>query len=58
MKHVIPTVNWHMALADAIDASQDGDVIVVQNEAQKELGEIAKSRVCPDKNITFEVKET
>jgi len=52
----IPHANWHMALAIAIEETQDGDTIVVHNDAERELGEIAKERMCPQKQITFEVR--
>ena len=56
MEYIIPTGNWHIALADNIELAKDGDVIIVQNESQKELGESAKQRMCPKKQIIFEVK--
>lgn len=57
MKHTIPTENWHLALADAIEAAADGDVIVVHNAAMKELAEDARERMRPDKQLTFEIDE-
>ena len=55
MKFIIPTMDWTEYLAEAIEESQDGDVIVVASEVAKQLGERAKSRTCPDKKITFEI---
>ena len=51
--YTIPIGNWHMALADAIEQAEDGDIIEVHEQAMKELGERAKTRMCPDKKIEF-----
>ena len=53
----IPSSNWPTALWAAIDCSVDGDIIVILNEAMRELGEEAKERMCPNKEITFEVRD-
>ncbi len=58
MEHVIPAGNWTTALADTIEQSSNGDIIIVSDEAEKEMGESAKARMCPDKQITFEVRIT
>ncbi len=58
MEIEIPLGNWHMALADAIKDAQNGDVIIVKTEAQVELGGRAKERMCPDKEIMFEIKQS
>ncbi len=55
--HYIPQANWHMALADAIEQSKDGDIIVVHNLSMKELAERAHGRMCPGKNIVFQIEE-
>ncbi len=52
---VIPEADWLMKLADAIEDSMDGDVIIVSSEAKQELGQSAKDRMCPDKNVTIVV---
>lgn len=54
---VINRVNWPVKLADAVRDSQDGDVIQVATEAMRELGERAKARMCPDKNIAIVLTE-
>jgi hypothetical protein len=56
MKWTIPDMDSKEWLAEAIRDSVDDDVIIVKTEAAKELGERAKSRMCPDKKITFEVQ--
>jgi hypothetical protein len=53
----IPTGNWQMALVEAIDRAAPGDTIVVNTEAMKQLGLLAKARMHPDKQITFERKD-
>ncbi len=53
MNHFISSKNWTSALADAIVKAQHGDAIIVLTEAQKELGEHARLRMCPDKMIDF-----
>lgn len=58
MKHTIHFGNWHIALADAIEAADDGDVIIVHNEAMKELAEGARESMCPDKQLSFEIVES
>lgn len=57
MKYEIPMKNWTEALASAIEKADDGDVIVVSNIKQIALGNSAKSRMCPDKKVTFELKD-
>ena len=57
MRHVIPLKNWHMELANAIDNANDGDTIVVHDEDMKQLALSAKSRMCPDKQLEFELSE-
>ncbi len=56
MKITIPRANWHMALADAIEKAAPGDTILCHEEAMAELGRIAQSRMCPDKQLTFEIE--
>lgn len=55
--YTIPAGNWTIALADAIEQSVDGDVIVVDSDVKVELGQDAKDRMCPEKRLTFEVRE-
>jgi len=55
MEHTVPETNWHVASADLIRDSTDGDTIIVRSEAMRELGEIAHKRMCPNKMITFKV---
>ena len=40
----------------AIAVAQDGDVIEVHSEAQ-EYARQAHQRMCPDKNLTFEIEK-
>ncbi len=56
MTHTIPAKNWTIALADSINKSQPGDIIIVTTESQKQMGEKAKQRTCPNKPLSFEVK--
>jgi len=56
MTHTIPAKNWTRALADSINNSQPGDSIIVATESQKQMGENAKQRICPNKSLSFEVK--
>lgn len=49
--------NWTTKLAAAINDSCDGDIIIVNTPAQKELGERAKLRLCPRKRIIFKVEQ-
>lgn len=55
MEYTIPQANWTRALADLTEKSNDGDVIIVHSEEQKELAERAKSRMCPEKKVEFRV---
>jgi hypothetical protein len=57
MKHTVPYVNWHMALADVIEKAQDGDEIVCHSKAMADLGERARLRMCPEKHLMFSVSE-
>lgn len=45
-----------MQLADVIESAQDGDTIAVPSEAVAELGEMARERMCPNKELTFIVE--
>lgn len=54
--HYVPQANWHTALADAIEQSQDGDTIIVHNPSMKELAERALGRMCPGKLIFFQIR--
>mgnify|MGYP000082100079 CR=1 FL=1 len=56
MKIEIPRKNWTSELSDAIRNSSDGDVIVCHGPAMMELGKLAAARMCPEKNISFEVE--
>jgi hypothetical protein len=51
----VPVENWTSALPQAIRDAEDDDVLLVDTEAKKELGETAHKRMCPEKHITFEV---
>jgi hypothetical protein len=55
MKYNVPSADWLQKLADYIELAKDGDIIVVESDAAKELGERALKRMCPNKTITFEV---
>jgi len=52
---VIPSGNWTMALADAIENAGPDTVIVVNTDAKKELGLSAAERM--GKEVTIEVEE-
>ena len=54
MTFEIPAGNWASALADAIEASRDGDVIKMRTLSQAELGENVRLRMCPGKSLHFE----
>lgn len=55
--HMIPKAGWPTALANTIDECEGGDTIIVHTEAMFELGQIAHARMCPEKPITFEIKQ-
>ena len=55
MRHIIPERNWHMELANTIDNAQDGDTIVVHDEDMERLALRAKSRMCPNRELNFEI---
>ena len=57
MKHIIPTTDWHMALAQILETAVDGDIIVVKNESQQELAKRAISRMRPELKVTFVISE-
>ena len=57
MRYDVPAKNWTMVLADFIEQTQDGDVIVIASEAAKELAEKAKNRMCPEKKISFKIRD-
>jgi SOS-response transcriptional repressor LexA len=42
-----------MHLAQTLGIVQDGDIIIVHNEAQKTLGEIAAARMRPGVALSF-----
>lgn len=52
----IPRRNWNNELANAIENSSNGDVIVCHSQEMMELAERAKERMCPDKIISFELE--
>ena len=56
MRHQIPRANWHMVLADAIDKAEPGDTIVCHTEEMRELGLQARARMCPDKELIFDLE--
>lgn len=56
MRHPIPVVGWAMALADAISAAHDGDVVVVHSVDMQELAARACQGLCPDKELVFEIQ--
>lgn len=53
MRIIIPVGDWLMKLCDALETSNNDDEIIVKTQAIKELAEMAKERICPDKNIIF-----
>ena len=55
MRHIISTTDWTTSLADAIEVANNGDTIVCHNDAMVELGKRARSRMCPNKTLTFEL---
>jgi hypothetical protein len=54
--YVIKHVNWTEDLIEKIKKASDGDTIICHSEAKTELGKKAKSRMCPDKKISFVIK--
>lgn len=55
---IIPAKNFHTALADALEKSQDGDNIVVGSQSQAELARRALARgVLKGKQINIQVRE-
>ena len=53
MIYHIPARNWSTALAEAIDAAQDGDTIAVASATQQRLAAYAVARMCPDKDLAI-----
>ena len=53
----IPSVNWHMAIADAIKEANEPTVLVVNTEAKKELALSAAERIGKKHLITVEIEE-
>ncbi len=49
--------NWLTALANAMFAVNDGDVIAVPDERMKHLAERSKARVCPMKQVKIEIQK-
>ncbi len=50
-------MSWLQDLANKIENAQDGDIIDVETVAVKELAESAAKSMCPEKKLTFNVKE-
>jgi vacuolar-type H+-ATPase subunit F/Vma7 len=57
MIYRIPDVDWPKNLANSLKNSRDADVILVSTEAQKELAERAKERMCPEKKLIIQKEE-
>lgn len=57
MIHKLPHADWHIALGDSIKSAQNGDTIIVHNQAQKRLGELAVKDMRPNTEIYFEIEE-
>ena len=55
--YTIPKENWKTALANAINAAQDGDTIKVSTYEMFLFGMIAQQRMCPDKKLVFLVED-
>lgn len=55
--YTVPHNNWHMALADIIETAKDGDTIICHSDAMAELAERARTRMCPEKQLTFTTEE-
>jgi len=53
----IPSANWHMAIADAIEEANEPTVLVVNTEAKKELALSAAESMGKKELITVEIKE-
>ena len=53
MRHEIPYANWSSHLADAIDDASAGDTIVCHSQSMCEMGESARTRMCPEKPLAF-----
>lgn len=58
MKLIIPSRNWTTELAKAIENAKPGDIIIVKTKAQIELGQGAKKRMCPSKDISFQLERS
>ena len=55
MDHEIPEVNWAQKLAGIVSYAVSGDTVLCHSNAQAELGERARKRLCPSKVLTFRV---
>lgn len=51
----VPAANWTTALIEFIQISNDGDEIVCNTEAERELAKRAMARMCPGKQIILTV---
>ncbi len=58
MRYEVGEKDWERVLAIKIKHAYNGDVIVVPNDKIKKWGKYAKTRICPDKRITFEVNKS
>ena len=54
---IVPARNWLLALAVYLRDSKDGDTIIVQNEAMRQLAERGKLRTCPEKELIIAIGE-
>lgn len=53
----IPSANWLMALADALETAQDGDILIVADEAAAELARRALARQKKPARIEIQIQE-
>ena len=50
-------MSWATILAEEIKKVETGGRIIVRSKTAKKLAERARVRMCPEKNIVFEVKK-
>ncbi len=56
MEYKISEIGWHIGIIDAIKEANDGDIIIVNTQAQCRLAKRALGRMRPDAQITIECK--
>jgi hypothetical protein len=51
--HWLPSGNWPLALAEALEQVREGDTIVVHTPAMQALAEAAAAQMCPHTHVRF-----